>query len=80
MYPGAYDLRLSGLIEDRFAVEKSRGDRDPRNGGDVKTYTFDLPPGRHAVRVRCTPPPDFIPFDHRKMCYFIKDFEKAEVP
>jgi hypothetical protein len=80
MQPGVYDMQLSGLVEDQFPIEKPRADRDPRNGGPIRTYTFTLPPGRHAIRFRCTPPPDFMPSDHRKMCYFIKDFEKAEVP
>lgn len=33
--------------------------------------TFVIPPGRHPVRFRCTPPADYIPTDPRKLLFFI---------
>ena len=80
MQAGTYEMHLSGLVEDRFSIEKASGDRDLRHSEITKMYSFTLPPGRHAIRFRCNPPPDFVPLDHRKLCYFIADFQKAEIP
>jgi hypothetical protein len=80
LQPGVYEIRLSGLVEDHFTMEKPGPGGDPRAAEVEKTYIFTLPPGRHAIHFRCTPPRDFIPYDHRKLYYSIRDFERAEVP
>ena len=71
---------LPGLMNGEFSVEKPF-EEDSQNRTrhmTIKTLHAELPPGRTAVRIRCTPPPWFFPGDHRKMCYFIKNFRVVE--
>ena len=75
---GTYHFKLSGLIDDEFDLVKNPGDRDVRKFGERKgPYPVTVPPGRHFLRIQCTPPPDFIPNDHRNLCYYIMDFKKS---
>jgi hypothetical protein len=70
---GAFQFHLSGLVDDDFVLE-----RDPKSG-ERKTYRIEVPPGRATIRVRCTPPPHFLPADVRKLCYTVKDFRMTEL-
>jgi hypothetical protein len=76
---GSFRMRLNGLIEDDFTLEKKSTDWDNRKDGVEKQYRFEVPPGRHSIQIRCTPPSDFIPSDSRKLCYTIKDFKLKEL-
>jgi hypothetical protein len=80
--PGPFHLRLSGLAADEFDLDKRPADwpagGPPARFGVEREYVVEVPPGRHAIRFRCTPPAHFIPDDHRKLCYFIKDFRMEE--
>ena len=70
---------LGGLPGGEFDMEKNF-DYAGRSRHE-KTREFlniTLPPGRSTVRFRCTPPPSFVPADHRNLCYFIKDFRLVE--
>jgi hypothetical protein len=79
--PGAYQFRISGLgVDDEFVLERTHPEGDTKYVPEPKTYPVTVPPGRHALRFRCTPPPGFISADYRGLCYFIKDFKKTEVP
>jgi hypothetical protein len=81
LQPGAYRMNITGLgVEDEFVIERPLGETDSRRTDRHKEYRVTVPPGRHALSFRCTPPPDFIPADPRRLCYFIKDFRKTEVP
>jgi hypothetical protein len=42
------------------------------------SYRVEVPPGRHVITFRCTPPPGFLPHDHRPVYYFVKDFAVVE--
>jgi hypothetical protein len=81
LQPGTYQMNVAGLgVNEDFVIERPFGETDTRQHLTHKPYRVEVPPGRHALRFRCTPPPDFIPSDHRRLCYFIKDFRKTEVP
>jgi hypothetical protein len=77
--PGEFEMTFSGLINDSFTLVSKPGknEHDPRRDGTPKSYTFDLPPGRSAIRIRCKLPPYFMS-DERMLCYFLKDFKLEE--
>jgi MFS family permease len=77
--PGAFRFTLSGLAADEFDVEKGAADWVPEAFGVPKAYRVEVPPGRHRVRIRCAPPPDFVPTDVRKLCYHVLNFRHTEV-
>ncbi|MBA4065264.1 MAG: hypothetical protein C0501_16435 [Isosphaera sp.] len=77
--PGAFRFALSGLVADEFDAEKGAGDWDPKQFGVPRAYLVEVPPGRHRIRIRCTPPPDFVPSDVRKLCYYVLNFRHTEL-
>jgi hypothetical protein len=76
--PGDFRVRLSGLADDEFWLEKGPNDWATRKYGVRKEYAVTLKPGRNVLRIRCDPPPEFAPRDYRKQCYFVMDFVKHE--
>lgn len=78
--PGVYRFRLSGLVDAEFEVEKKPGEWERKVYGQPMSWVVTVPPGRHALRIRCTPPADLLPSDHRKLCYYMMDFRKDEIP
>jgi len=64
-----------------FAIEQQKSDLDqPKKMlGDAKEYVLKIPPGRHMVKFRCTPPPFFLPNDSRPICYYMIDLKFFEV-
>lgn len=79
--PGQFHMRLSGLVNDEFVVDKPTDWTGPLpfRHGIHKPYVVEVPPGRHAIHFHCTPPPGFVPADHRKFCYFIMLFKREEI-
>ncbi len=76
---GSFRMRLIGLVDDDFNLERKSADWNYKKDGVEKHYQFELPPGRHSIRIRCTPPAGFIPNDNREFCYSIKDFKFKEI-
>ncbi len=80
--PGPFQLQLSGLVNDDFPLDK----KPTEFGTPVirhivpKDYIVEVPPGRHKIDFRCTPPPHYIPTDHRNLCFYILQFEMKEIP
>jgi len=77
---GIRHFKLTGLVNEEFDVETRPGDLDAKRYGREMTWEITVPPGRHFLRIRCTPPPDFMPNEVRKLCYYIMDFHKHEIP
>lgn len=77
---GIRRFKLTGLVNEEFHVLTKPGDMDARRYGREMSWDITVPPGRHPLRIRCTPPPDFIPNEVRKLCYYIMDFHKHEIP
>jgi hypothetical protein len=75
---GTFHFRLSGLLEDEFDVDRQSAEWDPRQFGVPREYVLVVPPGRHTIRFHCTPPPDYIPNDSRKLCYYLFNVRKVE--
>ncbi len=72
---------LKGLGAGEFDVEKVPNEGEASRARHVRGQAFhgiELPPGRSTLRVRCVPPPSFIPTDYRNLCYFIRDFKIVE--
>lgn len=72
---------LPGLAGGEFDVEKLPQGGEADRARHLQGHAFhsvELPPGRSTLRVGCTPPPWFVPLDHRKLCYFITDFKLVE--
>ncbi len=44
-----------------------------------RAYRLEIPPGRHTVRLTCTPPSMFISGDTRPICYYLQDVTFTEV-
>lgn len=80
--PGPFKMRLSGLKEMEFELDKKPTDwgATPTRYGEEVAFDVEIPPGRHALRIHCTPPSHFVATDHRKLCYFILNFKRAEKP
>jgi hypothetical protein len=80
--PGTFQIKLSGLgIEnDEFEIDKKPMDWEEQKYGVTREYTIAVPPGRHALRIRCIPPPGYIHADYRRLCYYIKEFKMSEIP
>jgi hypothetical protein len=76
---GPFRMRLSGLVNDSFDLDRIPGkdENDTKRYGTPKSYTFELPPGRSSIRIRCSPP-DYFSSDSRNLCYFVKDFKLTE--
>ena len=92
--PGEYQVRIDGrgLLAvtpdggrepwaDEFVVRKDPRDWDknPPVYGRPRSYTVEVPPGEHRVRLTCEVPPKFMPADTRSLCYFLKDITFVEV-
>lgn len=60
---------------DEFTIQKRQEDADAnvRAPGVRKTYRIEVPPGRHRVNFRATPPRKFMPSDAHSFCYSLKD-------
>ena len=79
---GRFQVRLSGLVTDEFNFVRSAvdpGAAPTTRQGVRKSYLVQVPPGRHAIRFHCTPPPDFVAADHRGLCYYIMLFDRKEI-
>lgn len=78
-HPGTFRFEVSGLgYDEKFEVDKRSPAWDREGLGVRQAYLFTVPPGRHPIRVRCTPPDDFIPNDSRKLCYYVINVTKQE--
>lgn len=77
--PGIRHFTLTGLVNEEFDVETKLGDMDAKKYGREMTWDITVPPGRHPMRIQCTPPPNFMPNEVRKLCYYIMDFKKHEL-
>jgi len=80
--PGLFRMRLSGLINDEFVLDKGPTDWSgpvPARQGEGRYWEITVPPGRHPIRFQCTPPSTFVPADHRRLCYFILLFKREEI-
>lgn len=75
---GLFQMRLSGLVQEEFALDKKSPDWASKKEGIFKEYTIEVPPGRHPIHLHCTPPEHFIFNDFRKLCYSIGDFKMEE--
>ncbi len=81
---GEFHFSCSGLAglhewEREFVRVKNPSEEDRgRKAEGHALHGIELPPGRSTLRIRCTPPPSFVPHDHRKLCYFVKDFRLVE--
>ncbi|MDY3558052.1 hypothetical protein R5W23_000772 [Gemmata sp. JC673] len=63
---------MPGLQWPEFDVERKPG------GYGHAFHNIELPPGRSTLRIRCTPPESFVPFDHRKICYSFRHLRIVE--
>lgn len=61
-----------GPWRDEFAVER-------RERPAVRAWVLEVPPGRHRVRITCTPPPGFLPHDSRPLLGYLKDVTFVEI-
>ncbi len=70
-----------GPWSDDFTIETEfiNGNPPKRILKTLKDYVLEIPPGRHFVKFRCTPPFNFIPGDSRARCYFLQDIKFFEV-
>jgi hypothetical protein len=79
---GPFEFTLSGLVSDRFALDRITDPSDPdelgRHGRYRNYERLELPPGRTRLHIRCRPPAYFLPFDRRNLCYFISNFKLTE--
>ena len=80
--PGPFQLQLSGLVNDEITLDKKPTEFGIPVVRHVlpKQYVIEVPPGRHAIRFVCTPPAHYVPTDHRKLCYFVMNFDMKELP
>ena len=79
---GPFQMRLSGLLNDDFVLDRPPTDwtgPTPARHGETRYYEVTVPPGRHAIRFHCTPPPHFVPADNRRFCFFIMLFRREEI-
>ncbi|MBA4188004.1 MAG: hypothetical protein C0467_08290 [Planctomycetaceae bacterium] len=76
--PGTFQLKLTGLINDDLELDRRSPTWDAKQFGIPRKYTVEVPPGRHRINLRCTPPADFIPGDIRKLCYYVLDIRIDE--
>jgi hypothetical protein len=77
---GLFQMKFSGLVDDEFGMEwKQTLERDPLRVGVERRYEVLVPPGRHAMHMHCTPSPQFIPDETRRLCYYVKDFKIEEL-
>jgi hypothetical protein len=77
---GIFQMRLSGLVEDEFTLDKTKLEGDSGTGVAHKTYQFEVKPGREAIHIHCTPPPRYYyPEDNRNACYHVNDFKIEEL-
>jgi hypothetical protein len=79
---GPFQMRLSGLINDAFTLDRPATDWSsgaPARSGETRYYEVTVPPGRHAIRFHCTPPSHFVPADNRRFCFFIMFFRREEI-
>lgn len=89
----SFDLAADGAGLFQFAFTGPPGTqpaeciRERRSDGSLgqapaeARHTFadlELPPGRSVLRFRCTPPDEFVPADHRKICFFVRNFRLVE--
>lgn len=74
--PGTFHLSFSGL--NGLQYPELDVERRPDGHGHA-FHHIELPPGRSTLRIRCTPPESFVPYDYRKLCYSIKDLRIVEV-
>jgi hypothetical protein len=68
--PGTFQLKMTGLLADEFELVK----KSPL----VREFHVEVPPGRHRIQFRCTPPPSYIPTDIRRLCYEVSDIRIRE--
>ena len=79
---GPFQMRLSGLLNDDFVLDRPPTDwtgPTPARHGETRYYEVTVPPGRHAIRFHCTPPPHFVPADNHRFCFFIMLFRREEI-
>jgi hypothetical protein len=76
---GLFELKFSGLIDAEFTLEHKFQEKESKKAGVEKQYKIEIPPGRHWLRILCTPPPGFIPSDNRNLCYTVLDFKVKEI-
>lgn len=76
--PGTFRFQLSGLVDDEFEVDKRGPTWEREQLGVRRAYRIEVPPGRHRVRIRCTPPDDFIPNDSRRLCFYVINVSRHE--
>jgi hypothetical protein len=77
-FKGVYHITVSGLIQDELDVEKGLSSV-VKDSGVPRAYTVEVPPGRHEIRFKCVPPPDFMPVDSQYDLFFIQNFLLREV-
>jgi len=77
---GSLQVQVDGELVpwfDEFTVEKPPIDTAanpiPRSHGVRKSYRIEVPPGRHRVWFRCTPPRFYMPTESRPRPYYIED-------
>jgi hypothetical protein len=66
---------------DAFTIEQKESDADQpkKRFGESRDYLLKVPPGRHTLTFRCTPPPYFLPIDSRPICYYLADVKFFEL-
>lgn len=72
---GEFVVRVDGPgvgWADEFRVEH-------RERPAVRAWVLEVPPGRHRVRLNCTPPPRFLPHDSRPLLCYLKDVTFVEI-
>ena len=78
---GTFELTFSGLANGVLTLEKTPNESEPARFRHERGHAFhsvELPPGRSSLNIRCTTPPTFVAADHRKLCYYIRDFKLVE--
>jgi hypothetical protein len=72
---GPFEMTISGPVNDTVKIERVKD--DPQSAYVRRDFEFQLPPGRSAIRIRCSTPDSFVA-DNQSMCYFIRDFKLTE--
>jgi hypothetical protein len=77
-------IRPDGIApwQDDFTINLAEVERDApkaQSHGIRKEYLLQVPPGRHFVTFKCTPPFDFMPSDSRPICYYLHELLFYEV-
>lgn len=72
---GTFHFEFSGLPGLQYPTLDV--ERTPTGSGHA-FHNIELPPGRSTLRIRCTPPDAYVPYDHRRICYSFRNLQIVE--